>query len=154
MPYKSYDVSLENVVLDQVIIHWYFSLFSPIVCLILCWCCYKKVCLDNSSELRGYRKTWRALVVRYFRQCGELIFEFFDGKNWFYIRAQRTHHFFQKHVRYKSLIHVWKWKEPLKWFLTYLHFMVFLKEVINMVIDKFIDSLIHELCDLLTQILL
>ena len=32
--------------------------------------------------------------------------------------------------------------------------MVFLKEVINMVIDKFIDSLIHELCDLLTQILL
>ena len=32
--------------------------------------------------------------------------------------------------------------------------MVFLKEVINMVIDKFIDSLIHELWDLLTQILL
>ena len=40
MPFNAYDVSSENLVLDQVIIHsLIFSLFSSLICLMLYWCC-------------------------------------------------------------------------------------------------------------------
>ena len=54
LSYSSCDVSLENLLLDQLIIpNWYFSLFSSLACLILYWYCKEKFCLGHSWELKG-----------------------------------------------------------------------------------------------------
>ena len=46
--YNSYDVSSENVVLDQLIIlKWYFYLFPSLVCWILYWYSEEKFCLSH-----------------------------------------------------------------------------------------------------------
>ena len=46
LPSSSSDISLENVVLDQLIIPGgYFPLFPSIVCFILYWYCREKLCL-------------------------------------------------------------------------------------------------------------
>ena len=53
-PYNSYNVSSENLVLDQLIIpKLIFSLFSSLVCLILYWYCKEKFFLGHSCELKG-----------------------------------------------------------------------------------------------------
>ena len=52
LPYNSSDVSLENLVLDQLITpNWYFSVFLFIFCLILYWYCKERFCLGHSWEL-------------------------------------------------------------------------------------------------------
>ena len=52
-PYNSYNVSLDNLVLDQLIISkFYFSLFSSRIWLILYWYCKEKFCLGHSWELK------------------------------------------------------------------------------------------------------
>ena len=53
LPYNSYDVSLENLVMHQLMIYWYFSLFSSLDCMKLCWNCKEKFCLGHSWELKG-----------------------------------------------------------------------------------------------------
>ena len=53
-PYNSYNVSSENLVLDQVIIpKLTFSLFSLLIWLILYWYCKEKFCLGHSWELKS-----------------------------------------------------------------------------------------------------
>ena len=53
-PYNSYNVSSENLVLDQVIIpKLTFSLVSLLICLILYWYCKEKFCLGHSWELKS-----------------------------------------------------------------------------------------------------
>ena len=53
-PYSSYNVSSENLVLDQVIIpKLTFSLVSLLICLILYWYCKEKFCLGHSWELKS-----------------------------------------------------------------------------------------------------
>ena len=56
MPYSSCDVSLENLVLDQLItLNWSLIvlILITIVCLILYWYCKEKFCLGHSWELMG-----------------------------------------------------------------------------------------------------
>ena len=53
-PYNSYNVSSENLVLDQVIIpKLTFSLVSLLICLILYRYCKEKFCLGHSWELKS-----------------------------------------------------------------------------------------------------
>ena len=63
LPYNSHEVSLENVVLDQLIIPGgYFPLFPSIVCFILYWYCREKLCLvTNGSQTVN---TTRTLTLR------------------------------------------------------------------------------------------
>ena len=54
LPFNSYDVSLENLVLDQLMIPKFlvsFILFT--VCLILYWYCIERLCLGHSWEYKG-----------------------------------------------------------------------------------------------------
>ena len=52
--YSSCNVSLENLVLDQLIIPWLtFFFFLLLVCLILYWYCKEKFCLGHSWEFKG-----------------------------------------------------------------------------------------------------
>ena len=55
LPYNSYYVSWENLVLDRQILPLIeiFSLFSSLVCLILYWYCKEKFCLGHSRECEG-----------------------------------------------------------------------------------------------------
>ena len=51
--YNSYNVSSENLVVDQLIIlKFIFSLFSSLTWLILYWYCKEKFCLGHSWELK------------------------------------------------------------------------------------------------------
>ena len=63
LPYNSHEVSLENVVLDQLIIpSGYFSLFPSIVCFILYWYCREKLCLITHGSQTV--NTTRTLTLR------------------------------------------------------------------------------------------
>ena len=55
LPYNSYYVSWENLVLDRQILPLIeiFSLFSSLVCLILYCYCEEKFCLGHSWECEG-----------------------------------------------------------------------------------------------------
>ena len=47
-------VNLESLVLDQLIIlNWYFTLFSSLLCLILYWYCKERFSLSHSWEVKG-----------------------------------------------------------------------------------------------------
>ena len=52
--YNSYNVSTENLVLDQLSQNWHFSLFSSLIWLILYWYCKEKFCLGHSG-VKGSR---------------------------------------------------------------------------------------------------
>ena len=60
MPYNSYNISLESLALDQLIIHWLIFFFLSLVCLNL----YRKVklygetCLSHSWKLKCYFVTF------------------------------------------------------------------------------------------------
>ena len=53
VPYSSCNVSLENLVLDQLIPNWFMSLYSLLVYSILWWYCKEKFCLGHSCKLKG-----------------------------------------------------------------------------------------------------
>ena len=60
-PYNSYNVSSENLVLDNYLCQIdIFPLFSSLIWLILYWYCKEKFCLGHSWELKGQRE-WHQL---------------------------------------------------------------------------------------------
>lgn len=47
-------ISSESLVLDQLIIpYWYFSLSLRLACLLLFKCCREKLCLGHPQEVKG-----------------------------------------------------------------------------------------------------
>ena len=70
--YNPYNGSSKNLVFDQIIPNWYFSLFSALIWLILYWYCKEKFCFGHS--VRGLKACDTAVFKRGLKNQSHLAF--------------------------------------------------------------------------------